>query len=109
MVAGRATGLTEDKLAHIGTDPPPDGVFAPDELAVVRYARASSRLEPITDELYAALAAHFPDRQIIEICFTVGMSNMINRFHATFHTDVDGSTEAMLGAACPVPLPPPPG
>jgi hypothetical protein len=37
------------------------------------------------------------------------MSNMINRFHATFHTDVDDETGSMLGAVCPVRLPPPPG
>lgn len=39
---------------------------------------------------------------------TVGMSNMINRFHATFHTDVD-DTASLLGAVCPVRSPPSPG
>jgi alkylhydroperoxidase family enzyme len=109
VVAGRATGLTEEKLALIGVDPLPDGVYEADEAAIVRYAQASSRLDPITDELYAALLEHFTEKQIIEICFTVGMSNMINRFHATFHTDVDDDTESMLGAVCPVRLPPTPG
>jgi len=109
VVAGRATGLSEQKLSSIGVEPLPDGVYEPDEAAIVRYARASSRLDPITDELYATLREHFTDKQIIELCFTVGMSNMINRFHATFHTDVDEDTEAMLGAVCPVRLPPAPG
>lgn len=107
MVAGRATGLTEEKLALIGRIPVPDGVYEPDEAAIVAYAQASTRMEPITDELYASLLEHLSERQIIELCFTVGMSNMINRFHATFHTDVDDDTEAMLGAVCPVPAPPP--
>lgn len=109
MVAGRATGLTEEQLARIGEDPPPAGLYASDEAAIVRYARASTRLEPITDELYATLRAHFTEQQIIEICFTVGMSNMINRFHATFHTDVDADTAELLGTVCPIPLPPDPG
>jgi alkylhydroperoxidase family enzyme len=109
VVAGRAAELSEEKLARIGSDPLPDGLYAPDEAAIVRYARASSRLEPITDELYGALLEHFTEQQIIEICFTVGMSNMINRFHATFHTDVDDETREVLGAVCPVPLPPSPG
>ena len=109
MVAGRATGLTEQKLALIGADPLPEGVYEPDEAAIVRYAQASSRLDPITDELYASLLEHFTEKQIIEICFTVGMSNMINRFHATFHTDVDEDTEQMMGAVCPVRRPPLPG
>ncbi|MCX6465432.1 MAG: hypothetical protein NTW05_17815 [Pseudonocardiales bacterium] len=108
MVAGRATGLTEQKLAAIGLDPLPDGVYAADERAIVRYAQASTRMEPITDALYADLLEHFTERQIIEICFTVGMSNMINRFHATFHTDVDDDTASALGAVCPVRLPQPP-
>jgi alkylhydroperoxidase family enzyme len=109
VVAGRATGLTEEKLARIGADPLPEGLYTPDEAVIVRYARASSRLEPITDELYTALLEHFDEKKIIEICFTVGMANMINRFHATFHTDVDADTQEMLGAVCPVPLPPAPG
>lgn len=70
---------------------------------------ASTRLEPITDELYAALREHFDKKQIIETCFTVGMSNMINRLHATFHIDVDADTAELLGTACPIPLPPDPG
>ena len=109
MVAGRATGLTEEKLALIGAEPLPENIYEPDEAAIVRYAQASSRLDPITDELYASLLAHFTEKQIIEICFTVGMSNMINRFHATFHTDVDDDTEQMIGAVCPVRRPASPG
>ena len=30
---------------------------------------------------------------------------MINRFHATFLTDVDPETGAVVGPACPVPMP----
>ncbi|MBC8092291.1 MAG: hypothetical protein H7Y15_10205 [Pseudonocardia sp.] len=40
---------------------------------------------------------------------TVGMSNMINPFHAAFRTDVDDDTASLLGAVCPVRLPPSPG
>lgn len=109
MVAGRAAELTEQQMASIGADPLPEGVYTPDQAAIVRYAQVSTRMQPITDELYAALATHFTEQQIIEICFTVGMSNMINRFHATFHTDVDAGTEARLGAVCPVRRPPAPG
>ena len=39
MLLGRAAGLSEDKLAHLGDDPLPDGLYAPDEAAIVRYAR----------------------------------------------------------------------
>ena len=104
MVLGRSAGLTEEKLAHIGDDPLPDGVYADDERAVVEYAQRSTRLEPITDELYARLAAHFSQRQIIELCFTVGLSNVINRFHATFLTEVDPATQEVVAPSCPLPM-----
>ena len=105
MVLGRSAGLDEAKLRHIGDDPLPDGVYADDERAIVEYAQRSTRLDPITDELYARLSQHFTTHQLIEICFTVGLSNVINRFHATFLTDVDPETGEVVGPACPVPMP----
>ena len=106
MVLGRSAGLDEDKLRHIGDDPLPEGVYADDERAIVEYAQRSTRMEPITDDLFGRLAAHFEQKQIIEICFTVGLSNLINRFHATFLTDVDPETGEVVGPSCPLPMPP---
>ena len=105
MVLGRSAGLDEEQLRHIGDDPLPDGVYAEDERAIVEYAQRSTRLDPITDELFQRLAAQFTQRQLIEICFTVGLSNLINRFHATFLTDVDPETGDVLGPSCPMPMP----
>jgi alkylhydroperoxidase family enzyme len=105
---GRSVGLTEEKLAHLGDDPLPDGVYEPGEEAIVRYSQASTRLRPITDELYGDLACHFDTKQIIELCTTVGLSNQVNRFHATFLTDLDPTISDALGDTCPVPLPPTP-
>ena len=104
MVLGRSAGLTEEKLQHIGDDPLPDGIYTDSERAIVEYAQRSSHLEPITDDLYQRLSAHFSQQQIIEICFTVGLSNLINRFHATFLTDVDPETGEAVGPACSVPM-----
>jgi alkylhydroperoxidase family enzyme len=96
VVLGRSTGIPEEKLVHVADDPLPDGVYEPSEVAVIRYAQASTRLEPITDDLYAELTAHFEVQQIIEICLTIGLSNLVNRFHATFLTDVDAATMEAL-------------
>ncbi|HEX4820555.1 MAG TPA: hypothetical protein VFV00_10135 [Acidimicrobiales bacterium] len=109
MLLGRAAGLTEDKLAHLGDDPLPEGVYEADEAAIVRYAQRSTRLESIDDDMYAELAEHFDTKQLIEICFTVGFSNMINRFHATFRTDLDPVIRAAVGDACPLAFPDVPG
>ncbi|MDQ3384509.1 MAG: hypothetical protein M3503_00615 [Actinomycetota bacterium] len=105
MLLGRAAGLTEEKLAHLGDDPLPEGLYAPDEAAIVRYAQRSTRMDTIDDRTYDALAEHFDTQQIIEICFTVGLSNMINRFHATFLTEVDPVTQEALAPSCPLSYP----
>ena len=105
---GRSVGLSEEKIAHLGDDPLPEGVYEPAEAAVVRYSQASTRLRPITDELYGELVRHFDTKQIIELCATVGLSNQVNRFHATFRTDLDPMITEALGDSCPLLLPPSP-
>jgi alkylhydroperoxidase family enzyme len=102
---GRSVGLSDEKIAHLGDDPLPEGVYDPVEAAIVRYSQASTKLRPITDELYGDLVRHFDTRQIIELCATVGLSNQVNRFHATFLTDVDASINDALELSCPLPLP----
>lgn len=101
-------------MRHLNDDPLPDGVYDPAEAAIVRYAQKSTRLQPIDDATYGALAAHFSVEQIMDITMTVGLSNLVNRFHATFRTDVDGATleeveagDAIAGV-CAIPLPRPP-
>lgn len=105
MLLGRAAGLTEDKLAHLGDDQLPEALYEPDELAIVRYAQRSTRMDVIDDRTYSDLTAWFDPQQIIELCFTVGLAGMINRFHATFLTEVDPTTQEALAPGCPVPLP----
>ena len=58
-------------------------------------------MEVIGDVTFADLAAHFEPAQITEICLTVGMSNVINRFHAAFRTEVDPQTPRGAGAGVP--------
>lgn len=101
-------------MRHLTDDPLPDGVYDPAQAAIVRFAQKSTRLEPIDDATYNALAAHFSVPQMVDITLTVGLSNMVNRFHATFRTDVDEATlEAVkagdaIGGVCAIPLPKPP-
>ena len=105
MLLGRAAGLTDDKLGHLADDPLPDGVYEADEAAIVRYAQKSTRMDVIDDRTYGDLTKHFSAEQIIEICFTVGLSNLINRFHATFLTEVDSETQEVLAPSCPLAYP----
>jgi alkylhydroperoxidase family enzyme len=109
VLLGRAAGLTEEKLAHLGDDPLPEGVYTAEEAAIVGYSQRSTRMEAIDDATYGSLAEHFETKQLIEICFTVGLSNVVNRFHATFLTDLDPWTHEALGSSCPLPYPEAPG
>ncbi len=104
MVLGRSAGLDEEQIRHIGDDPLPDDVYDPAAAAVVEYAQRSTRMQPIGDELFGRLSEHFTQQQIIELCFTVGLSNVINRFHATFLTEVDPATSEVLSPSCPLPM-----
>lgn len=105
---GRSVGLSDEQMSHLLDDPLPDGLFSPAEVAIVRYAQASTLMRPITDDLYAALSRHFDTKRIMELWATVSLSNQVNRFHATFLTDVDDTIVAALGPCCPLPVPPHP-
>ena len=111
---GRSIGLSEEQMGHLADDPLPDGFYSSPQAAIIRYAQKSTRLEPIDDDTYGTLAKHFTNQQIIDICLTVGLSNMVNRFHATFQTDLDEATSAeadagdRIAGACPIPRPQPP-
>jgi alkylhydroperoxidase family enzyme len=108
-VLGRSTGLSEAKLAHLLDDSLPDDVYDDGERVAIVYSRRSTRMEPIDDELYSELERHYPPEQIMELCFTVGLSNIVNRFHATFHTDLDDDTAEAFRGGSPLPLPRLPG
>ena len=97
--------MTADQLAHLGDDVLPEGLYDEAEAAVIRYTRASTRMDRIDDALYGQLEANFERRQIMELCFEVGLANLVNRFHATFLTEVDPLTGQTVGPACPLAMP----
>ncbi|GAC1321409.1 MAG: hypothetical protein NVSMB16_16160 [Acidimicrobiales bacterium] len=95
-------------MAHVLSDPLPEGLFPPDEAAIVTLARKSTRMEPIDNDTWSSLTDHFDTKQIMEIIFTIGLDQMVSRFHAVVRTDVDGYTLDQVAESCPVPLPRPP-
>jgi alkylhydroperoxidase family enzyme len=107
VLLGRAAGLSEVQLGHLGDATRPQDIYDDASWAIVEYAQVSTRNEPITNELYARLLTHFSEKQVIEICFTIGLSNTINRFHATFLTEVDERTREALAPSCPLHYPEP--
>jgi alkylhydroperoxidase family enzyme len=111
---GRSIGISDEKIAHLADDSLPDGLYSEPEAAIIRYAQKSTRMEPIDEATYQALEKYFSMQQIIDICLVVGLANMVNRFHATFLTEVDGYILAAneqadhAPGACPIRYPPRP-
>ena len=109
---GRGIGIGEEKLRHLDDDPLPDGIYNEAEEAIVRYARKSTKMVTIDDATYQALARHFSVQQIIEICLSVGLAQITNRFNATFLSDVDdyileaNKRSDSAPGACPIHYPP---
>jgi alkylhydroperoxidase family enzyme len=108
ITLGRSVGLDEQHLGAVA-DESPQAVFTEVEQVVVDYARRLTRLEPIDDRLFGDLRRHFTVQQVMELCFTIGVANIVNRFHATFHTPLDARTREALADGSPLPLPPRPG
>jgi alkylhydroperoxidase family enzyme len=89
-------GLSEQQLAGLSAEHSAESDFSQLERAVIRYARQLTRAEPIDDSLYAELREYFSLDQMMELCFTIGIANIVNRFHATFHTPLDEHTRNQL-------------
>ncbi len=108
ITLGRSVGLDEAKIAATGSADADTSTLSPVEQTVIEYARRLTRVEPIDDELFARLREHFTLEQLMELCFTIGVSSIINRFHATFHTPLDERTRRAFAGGAPLPLPPQP-
>ncbi|MEQ8233997.1 MAG: hypothetical protein RLW61_03830 [Gammaproteobacteria bacterium] len=95
--------MTDEEMAAMHAPETCASFDARDRL-VLRYAEALTRDNRIDDALYAELAASFPREEQLELCATVGLSAMVNRFHATFRTDIDDATAASAGDVtfCPI-------
>ena len=100
---GRSVGLSNEEIAAMDeaeTSP----LFDETDRAVLRYSDVLTRKSRAPDSVYNALAERFSKDELVELCFTVGLSNLVNRVHATFQTDLDSSTQETVGdvAFCPI-------
>jgi len=100
---GRSVGLSNEELGWM-SEPEASPLFDETDRLVLRYSSMLTVENRVPDELYNALAARFSKDELVELCFTVGLSNLVNRVHATFLTDLDGSTKTTVGdlAFCPI-------
>jgi alkylhydroperoxidase family enzyme len=100
---GRSVGLSNEEIASMDeaeTSP----LFDATDRLVLRYSSLLTCENRVPDDIFNGLAAAFAKDELVELCFTVGLSNLVNRVHATFQTDLDGSTKETVGDAafCPI-------
>jgi alkylhydroperoxidase family enzyme len=100
---GRSIGLNDEEIGWM-SEAESSPLFDATDRLVIRYADVLTRENRVDDKLYAELAAKFPREELVELCFTVGLAALVNRVHATFRTDLDGSTQTSVGDAsfCPI-------
>lgn len=100
---GQSVGLTNEEMASMA-EPETCTSFDETDKLVLRYSDVLTRENRVDDALYAQLERCFPKIELLELSFTVGLSNLVNRVHATFRTDLDDSTRAKVGDApmCPI-------
>ena len=100
---GRSIGLTEGETLGLREWRESD-LYGPVDRLVLEYVEAVKVRLRVPDELYGRLERQFSPRQIMDLSFTVGIADLINRFHATFQTDLDPHTAADADAVAGTPL-----
>ncbi len=97
---GRRQGLTEEKLRGLA-DHESCEAFTPAERAVLRYADGMTATPvEVPDEVFAELAEHFDETQIVELTAALAWENYRARFDHALAIEAEGFSE---GAFCPLP------
>jgi alkylhydroperoxidase family enzyme len=79
-------------------------LFDETDCLVLRYTEAITRNNRVDDALYGELEARFAREELVKLSVAASLAGFVNRMHATFQTDLDGSTVAEVGDAafCPI-------
>jgi alkylhydroperoxidase family enzyme len=81
-----AAGLTQAQLDALEAGKLPDGLTATDR-AVLAYADAMTHEVRVPDDVFAAVRAALPERQIVELTATIGGYNLVSRFLEALQVD----------------------
>ena len=97
LALGSSVGLADEELSWLnGWQDAPPALFDATDRLVLRYTDELTRTVTVSDALWQELAARFSTTELFELCFTIGLAGLVNRVHATFHTDVDERTSARV-------------
>ena len=88
---GRKLGLTEEQIAAArGDDYMASPLFDDRQKAAIRWAEAVTNMTARDDEAaFAAMKAHFSEKQIVELTVFCGLWNYSNRLCEALHVDLE--------------------
>lgn len=91
-------GIDENKLAAIWeyqTSP----LFDAGERAALEVARNAALVpNAVTDQDFIELAKYYNDEQIVELVSVISLFGFLNRFNATFKTDIESAPQKALSS-----------
>jgi AhpD family alkylhydroperoxidase len=87
---GRRVGLTPAQLDSLA-DHSTSLAYCELERLVIRYAEQLTVAGLVDDALHAAVAAHLPTRQLIELALTVAAANFSNRLNSALKLELERS------------------
>jgi uncharacterized peroxidase-related enzyme len=85
---GLRVGVSEVQLKEIDNYSS-SAAFSPVEKLVLQYSEELTRTVTTSAELMAELKKYLSEPQIVELCLTVGLANLTNRFNMSLMTDPD--------------------
>lgn len=89
MLESQEMGIHEEKL-HTLLDYQRSPLFSEQEVLVLRYAEAMSKTPVrVPDDLFAALKAHYTDRQLVELTFLIAWEQCVARFNHALGIEAD--------------------
>lgn len=79
-------GLTQAQLDALAADRAPEGLTEADR-AVLAYTDAMTRAVRVPDDAFAAVRAHFAERELVELTVTIAGYNCVSRFLEAIQVD----------------------
>lgn len=85
------TRMNVEKMMHVLEFATRPDLYTPREMAAMQYAQEATQLGArVSDETFAALKAHFSDREIMELTVTVATENFYNRLSIPLEIESQG-------------------
>lgn len=87
---GSEHGASFEKMSALADFRSSD-LFTPAEKAALALAEAMTVTPPeVTEEVFAAVRAHFTDAELVELAATIAMENYRARFNRAFDVEAQG-------------------